>query len=167
MQNLQSFLYFSSQIQICTSILRNDASLVQKGSSVKRASAELSAVSAVCVALNLPSNFHPLPFSSIDWISKLHSLRKLNTLSSPYLSCGLKRRILAAEMKKPRKVWPPKRRWLPSLPQWVNSCDVVPPVPFTGQWLIQLIQFSVDKLMNIPDHISVNSSRSATRPCPS
>ena len=113
MQNLHSFLYFSSQIQICTSILRNGASLVQKGSSVKEGLRRT--VCSVRCLRRIKSSIMELPSSSSDWISKLHSLRKLNTLPSPYLSCGLKRRILAAQMKKPRKVWPPKRRWLPSL----------------------------------------------------
>ena len=153
-QNLHSFLYFSSQIQICTSILRNDASLVQKGSSVKRASAELSAVSAVCVALNLPSwNFHPLPVtgsqSSTVWESWIHCPHHIWVVALKGVFWQLRWKSLGKFGLQSAGGCPH------SLPQWVNSCDVVPPVPFTGQWLIQLIQFSVDKLMNIPDHISV------------
>ena len=102
----------------------------------------------------IKSSIMELPSSSSDWISKLHSLRKLNTMTSPYYSCGLTKAYSGSSgrWKSLRKFGLQSAGGCPhSLPQWVDSCDVVPPVPFTRNWLIQLIQFSVDKLMNIPD----------------
>ena len=71
----------------------------------------------------IKSSIMELPSSSSDWISKLHSLRKLNTMTSPYYSCGLTKAYSGSSgrWKKPKKVWPPKCRWLPSLTASVSQ----------------------------------------------